>query len=100
MIKKLKQYLCYNNYLATGEGNHLWLSLEYAANKKSAGIKFQERFKLDDYFIIGNEILLASDKKVKTLLNFYFSENIARYFLTMIENSTGDFEFKFDCNFS
>lgn len=99
-MEKLNKYLCYNNYLATGEGNHLWLSLEYAPNKKSAGIKFQERFKLDNYFIIDNKILLASDKKVKTLLNFYFSENVAKYFLSMIENSAGDFEFKFDCNFS
>ena len=40
-MEKLNKYLCYNNYLATGEGNHLWLSLEYAPNKKSAGIKFQ-----------------------------------------------------------
>jgi len=99
-MKKFNKYLCYNNYLSTGEGNHLWLSLEYAPNKKSAGIKFQERFKLDDYFIIGNEILLASDRKVKDILNFYFSERITNYFLQIIEHSAGDFEFKFDCNFS
>lgn len=108
--QKTKQYFCYGEYGATGEGIHCWISIQYADSKEQAWKKHKDCLGVDEYFKRGTYIIEANGKnktKIKNLLENSFSEKMVNSLLAdspyggyLWYGGRGDFFFQFDLNFS
>ncbi len=107
-MKNLKQFLCYCDYFATGEGRSLWMSIESSENKAKAKSKFVERFKIDSYFHRGIEIFEATVKnkeKIELRLAEIFHSGMLNHLMKdsyggYLWNGCGNFAFQSYVNFS
>ena len=80
----IKTYLCYTSYAATGEGNYIWLSVEFAKNLKEAKEKHFKKFNIDKYFHRGCEVWESSkknEKTIKSVLEGLLSKQMAKALL-------------------
>lgn len=88
------RYLCLTEYLATGEGFHLWLSIEIAENEKEAKVNHLSRLGVDDFFQRGTYVISEMyPNLIREYLSPYFSKKIVEGLVR--DNFKGLSEFKF-----
>jgi len=72
-----KLYFCYTDCFATGEGRHVWLSLESADSITSAAEEHRKRFNFDKYFLVETNIFDVEKEQaqIKEVLFLFFDKD-------------------------